>query len=233
MKAYGLDVAVDDDRLVGRGDVGSRRLREIGQEDVVPDGGARRGTNVLNVEDVVAEVLVEDARLHLERGLRRLKRIGEREDRGGGARREIERVEESKREGNGRDDGDDTDEVESSHAGGAHRGDLAVGCQAAKAKKNADEHRHGDGVGEGVRQHVGEDPHDIGQRSRVADDQLEDLAQVAYEQDKGEEGSAEQGVGDDFAEDVAGEDAHDVVKPGLSLAKLAPQRARIADYPAK
>ena len=42
----------------------------------------------------------------------------------------------------------------------------------------------------------------------VADDELEDFAEVAGEDDEGEEGSAEEGVGGDFAEDVAGEDAH-------------------------
>src|SRR6516164_7040941 len=65
MEANGLGVAVvcgavDDDGLVGGGDERGGRLAEVGEEDVVPDGGAGGGSDVLDVEDVVFEVLVED-----------------------------------------------------------------------------------------------------------------------------------------------------------------------------
>jgi len=49
---------------------------------------------------------------------------------------------------------------------------------------------------------------DVAHRCGVANDELEDAAEVAYEDDEGKERSAEKGVRGDFAEDVASEDAH-------------------------
>ena len=48
----------------------------------------------------------------------------------------------------------------------------------------------------------------VGVGGGVADDELEDFSEVAGEDDESKEGSAEQGVRGDFAEDVAGENAH-------------------------
>ena len=129
--------------------------------------------------------------------------------RGGG--REVERVDQSEGERGEGEDGDDADEGEGADAAGAHGGDLGVGGQAAEAEQNAGQHRRGDGDGEGVGQHVGEDAQHIAERGRVAHHQIEDLADVAHEQHEGEEHPAEQSVGDDFAKDVAGEDAHTVL----------------------
>ena len=67
--------AAGDHGLVGGGDVGVRGLGQVGEKDMVPDGGAGGGADVLNVEDVVLEVLVEDAGLDLERGLRGLELV--------------------------------------------------------------------------------------------------------------------------------------------------------------
>ncbi len=77
MEAEGLGVggvagSADDDGLVGGGDVGGGGLGEVGEEDMMPEGGSGGGTDVLDVEDVVLEVFVEDAGLDLEGGLRGL-----------------------------------------------------------------------------------------------------------------------------------------------------------------
>ena len=72
-----------------------------------------------------------------------------------------------------------------------------------------------------LRKGVGDDAGDVGEGGGVADDELEDFAEVAHEDDEGKEDSAEEGVGGDFAEDVAGEDAHGAVssRATLSLAR--------------
>ena len=64
-----LGDAVDDDGLVGGGDVRVGRLGEVGEEDVMPESRACGRTDVLDVEDAVFELFVEDARLDLEGGL--------------------------------------------------------------------------------------------------------------------------------------------------------------------
>src|ERR1039457_4537397 len=104
--------------------------------------------------------------------------------------------------------GDDADEAEGADAAGTHGGDLGVGGEAAEAEQDAGEDGGGNGDGEGVGEHVAEDAQGVGERGGVADQEVEDLVEVAHEEHEGEEDSAEQGVGGDFAEDVAGEDAH-------------------------
>src|SRR5437879_7381210 len=115
MKADGLGVgsvggSVDDDGLGGGGDVGVGGFGEVGEEDVLPDGGSGGGGDVLDVEDAVFELLVEDAWLDLEGGLGGFEGFAKGDETGGGARCEVERVEEAESEGDGGDDGDDADE---------------------------------------------------------------------------------------------------------------------------
>ena len=52
--ASGSRGSADDDGLVGGGDVGGGGLGEVGEEDVMPEGGSGGGADVLDVEDVVA-----------------------------------------------------------------------------------------------------------------------------------------------------------------------------------
>ena len=86
--------------------------------------------------------------------------------------------------------------------------DLAVGGETGETEKDAYQDSHGDGDGEGGREGIGDDTDDVGVGGRVTDDELEDVPEIAHENDEGKEGSAEEGVRGDFAEDVAGEDAH-------------------------
>ncbi len=170
-------------------------LGEVGEEDVTPDGGSCGGCDVLDVEDAVLELFVKDAGLDLEGGLGGFERLAERDEAGGGAGSEVEGVEEAQAKGDGGDDGDDADEVDGTHAGGAHGGDFAVGGEAGEAEEDADQNRHGDGDVERRGQGVGDDAGDVGVGGGVADDELEDSAEVAGEDDEGEEGSAEECVG--------------------------------------
>ncbi len=167
VKAYGLGIAgsrgsVDHDGLVGGGDARVAGLGEVGEEDVVPEGCTGGGTNVLDVEDVVLEVLVEDAGLDLEGGLGGFERVLQREESGGGVGSKVEGVDEAQTESKGGDDGDDADEIECTHAGCAHCGDLGVCSEAGQTKKDADQHGHGDGYGERVGQGVEEDAGGVG-----------------------------------------------------------------------
>ena len=62
--------AIDDGGGLSGSDLGRSRVGEIGEEDLTPVRSARSGADILNVEDVILEVFVEDARLDLEGSLR-------------------------------------------------------------------------------------------------------------------------------------------------------------------
>ncbi len=119
-----------DERLVRGGDPRGGGLGEVGDEDVPPEGGAGAGADVLDIEDDVFEVFVEDAGLDFEGGLGVFEGIFEFEQGCGGAWGEVEGVGEAEGERAERDQGDDADEVECAHAGGAHGGDFGVGGEA-------------------------------------------------------------------------------------------------------
>ena len=91
----GVARSVDDDGLVGGGDVGGGGLGEVGEEDVVPESGSGGRDGRPDVEDVVLEVFVEDAGLDLEGGLRGLEVVFEAEEAGGAAGSEVEGVEQA------------------------------------------------------------------------------------------------------------------------------------------
>ena len=175
---------------------------------MTPDRAAGGGAHVLHVEHIALEVLIEDAGLDIEGDLRRLQLLFQVEQVAGGCGDKVKRIDQPKRQREEGEDRDDTDEAEGPDAAGAHCRDLGVGGQAAKAEQDAGEDGGWDSEGQGIGQHVSEDAQYIGQRRRVADDQIEDLPEMAHEEHKGEEHSAEQGVGDHFAKDVSGEDAH-------------------------
>ena len=122
---------------------------------------------------------------------------------------EIEGIDQSKAGAKERDDGGDADEVPDAEAGGAHGGDFRVGGETAEAEQDSDEHGHGDAEQEDVGQREKKDLKDGEKAGAVADDHFEDLFEGLHEQDEGEQCATQQGVGRDFAENVAGEDAHE------------------------
>ena len=209
VEAEGLGGAGEHGGFVGSDDVGGCGLGEVGDEDVAPDGGAiGAGDDVLCVEDVVFEVFVEDAGLDGDGGLAGLGGVFVVDKGLGGAGSDEEGVGEAEDPERDGEDADDADEGEDAEAGGAHGGDFAVGCEAAEAKQDADEHGHGDGEGQKARQEIADEAKDVEGGGDAADRELHEREQVAHEQNEGEEHAAEQGVAGDFAEDVASEDAH-------------------------
>ena len=70
------------------------------------------------------------------------------------------------------------------------------------------------GVGQGKEQ----DLHDIGERGAIADHDLENVRQVAHEENEGEERATYERVGENLTEDVTGQDAHRIA---LCLVYLA------------
>src|SRR6185437_7817122 len=67
---------------------------------------------------------------------------------------------------------------------------------------------HRNGEREERRQQVADEAEEIKRSSNAAHCKLKQRQQVAHEQDEGEEHAAEQGVADDLAKNVAGEDEH-------------------------
>ena len=59
---------------------------------------------------------------------------------------------------------------------------------------------------------------DCAQRGAVADHQLQEVRQVAHEEDEGEERAADEGVREHFVQDVSRQDAHRF-EPALSLSR--------------
>ena len=90
----------------------------------------------------------------------------------------------------------------------AHGDDFAVGRKAAEPQQDADKHGHRYGDLERVGEAVDKDLRDTGERGTVANHCLKNLVQIAHEENEGKDRATDQCVGEDFAEDVPGEDAH-------------------------
>ena len=165
----------------------------------------------MHVENVIFEFFVEDAGLNLKRGLRALHPVLQTAQSSGRFGGHVDAVDHPQQPGGDGEDGDDANEHAGTHSAGAHGGDFAVGGETAQSDQDTDEGAHGQSNHERGGQGIEEDFADAGKRSAVADDQLKQASEVAHEDDKGEQHHAEQGVGADFLQNVAGEDAHKVL----------------------
>ena len=183
-------------------------VADLGHEDLVPVGRACSGTHVLHVENEVLEFLVEDAGLNLVGGLRCFQRPFHVEDGLVGAGGEIERVGKTQQRACDGHDGRDAHKVANAQARGAHGDDLAVRSKAAEPEQNADQHGHRNGYAEEIGQREEKDLRRAGKGGTVANHHLQNVGQVGHEQNEGEERAANERVGEDFTEDVAGQDAH-------------------------
>ena len=192
----------------GGGDLRVGGIGDVGHEDLAPVGRARPGAHVLHIENKVLEVLVEDARLNLVGGLRGLQCLLHLQDGLVGARSDIEGVGQPEQRAGDGHDGSDAHKVADAQAGGAHGDDFAVGGQPAEPQQHAHQHRHGNGDLEEVGQREEKNLHHVGERGAVADHHLQDVRQVLHEENEGEERAADERVGENLAEDVAGKDAH-------------------------
>ncbi len=136
-----------------------------------------------------------ESALHIENGLI-------------GAGREIEGVCQSQQSTSDGDDGGDAYKVADAEAGGAHGDDFAVGGQMAEPEQNPDQDRHGDGDAEEVGEGEEEDLRRVGECGTIAHNHLQDVGKVGHEENEGEERAAYERVGENFTENVAGQDAH-------------------------
>ena len=170
----------------------------------------------MHVDDGVFEVFVEDAGLDFEGGLGGFELALEIEDGLVGLGGDVERIHQAEDGAEDGDDGGDPDEVPDAEAGGAHGDDFGVGGEAAEAEQYADQNGHGDGDEESVGQGENEGLQYSCKAGAVADDHLEDVLEIAHEEDEGEKRAANQRVGRDFTENVSSENAHGS-RPSLSL----------------
>ena len=120
---------------------------------------------------------------------------------------EIDAVAEREEPGHDDENRNDAEEGPDAEAAGAHGGDFAVGGEAAEADEDSDQHAHRNGVSEGDGDGIEEDFGDAGERGAVADDEFENAAEIAGEKNESKDGGADERVGDDFSQDIAGEDA--------------------------
>ena len=131
--------------------------------------------------------------------MRTFEAVFEVAERGLGAGCDVEAVDHRQEPGGEDEEGERAEEAPDAHAAGAHGGDFAVGGEAAEADEDADQHAHGQRVGERERDGEEENFGDAGQRGAGADYEFENAAEVASEQDEGEDGHADQRVGRHFA----------------------------------
>ena len=162
----------------------------------------------LHIKDELGKSLIKHARLNFERGLRRLQVVFKLCERGERARREINAVAQRQQPRHQHKDRDHAQERPDAQSAGAHRSNFAVGSQTTKSDKNANQHAHWNRVSERDRNGEEKNFGNARQRRAVADDEFEDAAEIAGEKNKSENCRADQGVGDDFSQDVARKDAH-------------------------
>ena len=122
--------------------------------------------------------------------------------------REIQAVTKCEYPGYNHEDRDDAQESPYPQAARMHGGDFAIGGKAAESDEDADQHAHRNGVGERYWNGEEKDLSDARKRSAVAHYKFENAAKVAGEKNKGEDPRSDQGVGDNFSQNVAREDAH-------------------------
>ena len=208
MQVQSICPLADQQTLARQADSRRRRIRQIGEEYSLPQSSARHRLDILHIENAFWEPLVKHSRLHFERCLRRLQFVLELSQRGERAWGQINAVAKRKQPGYGDEKRNHAQEGPDAQAARAHGSDFAVGGKAAQADENADQHAHRNRVGQRNRNSEEEDLGNARQRGAVANHQFEDVPQIAREKDKGKNTRADQRVGDDFSQNIAGEDAH-------------------------
>ncbi len=188
----------DDDAFLGQRYFRIGGVAQVGHEDALPQGRALSALHVLHIENYFGKSFVEDAGLDFERNLRAFESIFQVAEGGLGAGRDVESVDQRQGPGADDEDGEHAEEAPHAHAAGAHGGDFTVGGESAEADEDADQHAHGQRVGEGEWDGEKENLGDAGQWGAGADYEFEDATEVAREQDEGEDGHADQRVGRHF-----------------------------------
>jgi len=157
----------------------------------------------------VRKVFVEDARLDLVGDLRGEQAGFDLAEGAQAERREPERHEQGE---GGAENGEDADWKQDAFAADAQGGegdDFAVHGHAAEAEEDADEHGHGEGEDEDAGENGEEKFEDLRAGAGVADEELHKTNEFGYEEDEGEDQESEERVTEDFADNIAIEDAHE------------------------
>src|SRR5215475_5769569 len=94
------------------------------------------------------------------------------------------------------------------NATGPHGSDFAVGSQAAKSDQNSNQNASRNGDGQRYRHREEKNFRNAWQRSAIASYQVQQSPQIASEQHEVFFFQAEDGIRDDFLENVAGQNAH-------------------------
>src|SRR6201993_2038420 len=170
MKTVGC--LADDDSLFRQSDARVRSVGEIGHEYALPDGGSLGVLDVLDVDHDLRKSFIENAWLDLERNLRAFQAIFEAAQSRLSFGRDVDAIAQREQPGAEDEDREDSQETPYPHAAGAHSSDFAVGGETAQANQDSDQNTHGQRVGEGERDGVGEDFEHAWERSAGTDDEF-------------------------------------------------------------
>ena len=129
-------------------------------------------------------------------------------ERGERARRQINAVAERQQPRYQNKNRDDAEKSPDAEPAGAHRRNLAVRGEAAEPNQDSQQDAHRNRVSERDWDSEEKNFGNAGKRRAVADHKLKDAAKIAGEKNKSKNRRADQGVGDDFSQDVARKDAH-------------------------
>ena len=177
------------------------------KENAVPVGAA--GGDIVDIENHVGKPLVEDARLYLERNLRSDEAGFDVAEGAEAARGEDYGHEKGEnRTGNG-EKADGEEDAFAADAEGSEGDDFAIHGHSAETEEDADEHGHGNGENEDAGNDAEEKSEDLRAGARVADEKFHEADQLGDEENESEDEEAKKCVANDFANNVAIEDAHD------------------------
>ncbi len=208
----------DRDRLARHRDHGSvgfvfqtrcalRGRRDVGDENRLPDRDLP-GFHVADIEDVVGEVLVEDARLDFGRELRGLdlvqdarpldRRLGRKDQRSIRGQRHAKRGEEEHRR----------DHLAARNAGRAHGDNFAVARKAAQADQDSHQHAEGNRQRQQRRNSPREKRSHRKELGVAADKHFKQPVGLVQERYEGRKHRPQQRTGQNLAKYVTAEDAH-------------------------
>jgi len=196
----------NDDGGFGQGDLAAVLAGGVGEKHAVPAGAT--GGNVVDVENGMREMLVKDARLNEIGDLRSNQRGFGVAASAEGSGSKPEGHEKGEAGAEKRKEADGNEDAAAGDAKGSEGDDFGVHGHATEPEKDADENGHGNGEDENTGNDAEEEGEYLGARTGMADKNLHEANELGDEEDKGEDDETEECVTDDFAGDVAVENAH-------------------------
>ena len=142
---------------------------------------------------------VEDARLDGVRGLGHEHALFEAAQRANRGRADPESKNQGAQAAGEGDEADGHEQTAQADARSVQGDDFAIGGEAAEADEDADQDGHGNGEGENGRQGAEKNQGNGENAAGVTDDEVHEADELRDEEDEGENGQAQQGVGGYFA----------------------------------